>query len=180
MEIPKIRFGRQLYARVRSLMHSRRPTASGRYAALARRCRVHVTRQRPLPVAGQHRTSNRHQALDPAQKTRNAAITVDEELIRIAAVPETGRTVDAVPPLRRCVKLDSACTQPTSQSGSPWPSRPVRRKPRKAPRISGEQKPHDVLTVRNLPDVLPNARKADPTPMLSRIDTRPQDFQEAG
>lgn len=79
---------------------------SGSSAALARRCRVRVTRQRPLPVAGQHRASNCHQALDPAQKARNPAITADDELIRIAVVPETGRTVDAVPHLRRCVKLD--------------------------------------------------------------------------
>ena len=48
-----------------------------------------------------------HLGRDHAQKAtpRNAAITVDDELIRIAAVPGTGRTGDAVPPLRRCVKL---------------------------------------------------------------------------
>jgi hypothetical protein len=61
---------------------------------------VRVTRQRRLPVAGQHRASGCHQALDPAQKARDAAIAVDDELIRIVAVPETGRTGDAVPPLR--------------------------------------------------------------------------------
>jgi hypothetical protein len=83
---------------------------------------------------------------------------------------------------RPCADASSwtACTQPTSQSGSPSPARPGRRRPRKALRISAEQKPHDVLTVRNVPDVLPNARKADATPMLSRIDTRPEDLQKAG